>query len=330
MEKEQKRNTKAPGKSNRNGISLLELGVLFPDEKSAARWFEETYWPNRRCCGRCGSLNTREVKNRQPMPYWCKDCRKYFSVRTGTALESSRLPLRKWAFAVYIYVTCLKSVSSMKLSRDLKVTQKTAWFMLHRLREAWDGSGIEPLAGPVEADESYFGGLRSNMTKAKRESLTGRGTAGKTAVIGIRDRATNWIRAQVIQQTDAKTLQGFVAENTGPTAQVYTDDATAYQGLPRQHEVVKHSTGEYVRKMAHVNGIESFWATLKRAHKGTFHKLSPKHLNRYIREFSGKHNRRPLDTIDQMRSVIAGLIGQRLMYRELISDNGLDSAARSS
>ena len=152
MEKEQKRNIKAPGKSNRNGISLLELGALFPDEKSAARWFEETYWPNRRCCGRCGSLNTREVKNRQPMPYWCKDCRKYFSVRTGTALESSRLPLRKWAFAVYIYVTCLKSVSSMKLSRDLKVTQKTAWFMLHRLREAWDGSGIEPLAGPVEAD----------------------------------------------------------------------------------------------------------------------------------------------------------------------------------
>ena len=263
------------------------------------------------------------------MPYWCRDCRKYFSVRTGTALESSRLPLRKWAFAVYIYVTNLKSVSSMKLHRDLKVTQKTAWFMLHRLREAWDASGIKPFAGPVEADESYFGGRRGNMTKAKRESFTGRGAAGKTAVVGIRDRATNRVRAKVIQQTDTKTLQGFVTENTDSTAQIFTDDATAYQGLPRRHGVVKHSTGEYVKKMAHVNGIESFWATLKRAHKGTFHKLSPKHLDRYLREFSRKRNTRGLDTIDQMRSTVAGLIGRRLLYRELIADNGLDSTARS-
>ena len=309
---------------------MLELTELFPDETSAESWFEETYWPNGRCCGRCGSLNTRKVKNRRPMPYWCKDCRKYFSVRIGTALESSRLPLRKWAFAVYIYVTNLKSVSSMKLSRDLKVTQKTAWFMLHRLREAWDASGIEPFAGPVEVDETYFGGRRSNMTKAKRESLTGRGVVGKTAVVGIRDRVTNRVRAKVIQQTDAKTLQGFVAENTDPTSQVYTDDATAYQGLPRPHGTVKHSAGEYVKKMAHVNGIESFWATLKRAHKGTFHKLSPKHLDRYLREFNRKHNTRGLDTIDQMRLTVAGLIGCRLMYRELIANNGLDSAARSS
>ncbi len=307
---------------------MLELGELFPDEQSAVKWFEETYWPNGRCCGRCGSINTREVKNHRPMPYWCRDCRKYFSVRTGTALESSRLPLRKWAFAVYIYVTNLKSVSSMKLSRDLKITQKTAWFMLHRLREAWDASGLEPFAGPVEVDESYFGGIRRNMPKAKRESLTGRGVTGKTAVVGIKDRTTNQVRAKVVRQTDAETLQKFVVENTSPKAKVYTDEATAYEGLP-QHRAVKHSAGEYVKEMAHVNGIESFWATLKRAHKGTFHKLSPKHLDRYVQEFSGKHNRRPLDTINQMRSVIAGLIGNRLMYRDLISDNGLDSTARS-
>ena len=323
-----KKKTKAPGKADRTGISMLELTELFPDEQSAVRWFESTYWPNGRCCGRCGSINVREVKNHKPQPYWCRDCRKYFSVRTGTTLESSRLPLRKWAFAVYIYVTCLKSVSSMKLSRDLNITQKSAWFMLHRLREAWDASGIEPFSGPVEVDETYFGGLRRNMTKAKRESLTGRGVSGKTAVVGIRDRATNRVRARVIGNADTETLQGFVVENTDPKARVFTDEATAYEGLPR-HRAVKHSAGEYVKKMAHTNGIESFWAVLKRAHKGTFHKLSPKHLDRYVREFSGKHNRRPLDTIEQMRSVVAGLIGNRLMYRDLIADNGLDSTARS-
>ena len=307
---------------------MLELGELFPDEQSAVRWFEETFWPNGRCCGRCGSLNTREVKNHQPMPYWCRDCRKYFSVRTGTALESSRLPLRKWAFAVYIYVTCLKSVSSMKLSRDLKITQKTAWFMLHRLREAWDSSGIEPFEGPVEVDESYFGGRRSNMPKAKRESLTGRGVAGKTVVVGMKDRATNRVRAKVIGSADALTLKRFVLDNIDHGTKIYTDEATAYEGL-QGHRAVKHSAGEYVKEMAHTNGIESFWSMLKRAHKGTFHKLSPKHLNRYVQEFSGKHNTRRLDTIDQMRSVVSGLIGNRLMYRELISDNGLNSTARS-
>ena len=152
--------------------------------------------------------------------------------------------------------------------------------------------------------------------------------AGKTAVVGIRDRATNRVRAKVIGNADAETLQGFVVENTDPKARVFTDEATAYEGLPR-HRAVKHSAGEYVKRMAHINGIESFWSTLKRAHKGTFHKLSPKHLNRYVNEFTRKQNVRDKDTIEQMRSVVAGLIGNRLMYRDLISDNGLDSTARS-
>ena len=324
MLKERKKRRKA----NRTSISMMELGELFPDEKSAVQWFEETYWPNGRCCGRCGSINTREIKNQKPMPYWCRDCKRPFSVRTGTALESSRLPLRKWAFAVYIYVTNLKSVSSMKLSRDLNVTQKTAWFMLHRLREAWDASGLEPFAGPVEVDESYFGGRRRNMPKSKRESLTGRGVVGKTVVVGMKDRATNRVRAKVVRNTEASTLKRFVLDNIDCGTRIYTDEATAYEGL-QGHRAVKHSAGEYVKKMAHINGIESFWSMLKRAHKGTFHKLSPKHLNRYVQEFSGKHNTRTLDTIDQMRLTVAGLIGRRLLYNNLIADNGLDSMARS-
>ena len=263
------------------------------------------------------------------MPYWCKDCRSYFSVRTGTTLQNSRLPLRKWAFAVYIYVTNLKSVSSMKLHRDLKVTQKTAWFMLHRLREAWDASGIEPFAGPVEVDESYFGGRRRNMTKTKRGKLTGRGPTGKTAVVGLKDRPSNRVRAKVIKAADAETLRGFITENTAPSAKVYTDDSPAYSKLPFDHSSVKHSVGEYVRDMAHINGVESFWSMLKRAHKGTFHKLSPKHLNRYVQEFSSKHNIRDLDTLDQMRVTVAGLLGSNLLYRDLISDNGLESGSSS-
>ena len=128
---------KAPGKSHREGISIIELTEMFPDEASAIKWFEDTRWPDgERHCGHCGSTETKEVPSAKPMPYWCKACRSYFSVRTGSMLQSSRLPLRKWVFAVYLYVTCLKGVSSMKLHRDLKVTQKTAWFMLHRLRDA--------------------------------------------------------------------------------------------------------------------------------------------------------------------------------------------------
>ena len=131
---------------------------MFPDEASASTWFERTVWTDGRCCGHCGSIETSPVKNQKPMPYWCTDCRSYFSVRTGTALERSKVPLRKWAFAIYLEITSLKSVSSMKLHRDLGVTQSTAWFMLHRIREAWDGSNGPTFDGPVEVDETYFGG----------------------------------------------------------------------------------------------------------------------------------------------------------------------------
>lgn len=176
-----KTSTIAPGKSYREGISLLELATMFPDEQASIKWFENICWPEKRCCGHCGGTETREVPNAQPMPYWCKDCRGYFSVRTGTTLQNSRLPLRKWAFATYLYVTNLKGVSSMKLHRDVKVTQKTAWFMLHRLREAWKASGLEQLVGPLEVDETYVGGKRENMSKTRRKKLKGRGPNEMTA-----------------------------------------------------------------------------------------------------------------------------------------------------
>ena len=271
---------KAPGKSHREGISIIELTEMFPNEASAVRWWESVRWPNGRFCGHCGSTETKAVPNAKPMPYWCKGCKSYFSVRTGSTIENSRLPLRKWAFAIYLYVTCLKGVSSMKLHRDLNVTQKTAWFMLHRLRDAWSDSSAAPFSGPVEADETYIGGKRKNMPKAKRKTLEGRGAVGKAVVVGAKDRETNQVAARTVESTDGPTLKGFVGEHAAPGAKVFTDEASAYAGMPFEHESVNHGVGEYVRGMAHVNGMESFWSLLKRGYHGTYHHMSPKHLDR--------------------------------------------------
>ena len=311
---------KGPGRAYREGMTIVQLMDMFPTEEAATAWFESVLWPDgERHCGKCGSIRTREVPSAKPMPYWCTDCRGYFSVRTGTPLARSNVPMRKWVIAIYLCLTSLKSVSSMKLSRDIGVKQETAWFMLHRIREAWAVDDDEDFDGPVEVDETYFGGKRRNMPKAKRAAMTGRGAAGKTAVVGVKDRDTNEVRAEVVDATDSDTLKGFVREHVEPGATIYTDEAAAYKGMPEfTHEAVNHSVAEYVRGMAHTNGIESFWSMLKRAHKGTFHKMSPKHLQRYVSEFAGKHNIRESGTLVQMRDTVARLVGRNLLYRDLI------------
>ena len=306
-----------PGKSYRNGITLMQLNGMFPDEATAKQWFESLIWHDGRYCPRCQSKETQLASETSGLPYYCRGCQRPFSVRIGTVLERSHAPLRKWAFAIYLEMTSLKGISGMKLHRDIGVSYKTAWFMLHRIREAWREERSVLFSGSVEVDETYIGGRRRNMTAAKRQMLTGRGAVGKAAVVGIRDRETNQVRAAIVDSTDARTLQGFVHSNTDPAATVYTDEACAYEGVAVRHESVKHSIGEYVRHMAHVNGIESFWATLKRAHKGTFHRLSRKHLQRYINQFTGKHRVRSMDTIHQMETVVVHLVGKRLIYKEL-------------
>ena len=310
---------KGPGRAHREGVSLIELIELFPDEAAAKAWFESLIWANGRYCPRCGCTETREASATSGLPYYCPACKRAFSVRIGTALERSKVPLRKWAFAIYLEMTSLKGVSSMKLHRDLKVTQKTSWFMLHRIREVWGRQHGVLFAGPVEVDETYFGGREGNKHAHKKKRL-GRGGIGKAVIAGVKDRETNKVRAEVVEATDAKTLQSFVADHVAPRATVYTDEAAAYKGMPFKHESVRHGTGEYVRHMAHVNGMESFWATLKRAHKGVYHKLSEKHLDRYVRQFAGKHNAREAGTIRQMQDVVAGMVGKRLMYKGLVAD----------
>ena len=311
---------KAPGRYYREGISLLELARMFPDEDSARCWFEETMWPDgQRPCPHCGSVNTHEASHGN-MPYRCRDCRGYFSVKTGTAMGGSKVPLQKWVYAIYLDATSLKGVSSMKLHRDLGVTQKTAWFMQQRIRQAF--RAVVPdseMRGPVEVDETYVGGLERNKHASKR--LGKDHWSGKTAVVGARDRATGKIVAQVVGRTDKATLQGFVRGHTAENAKVYTDGSTAYDGLPNR-EAVYQSVGEYVRDQVHTNGVESFWSTLKRAHKGVFHRLSAKHLQRYVAEFAGRHNIRDWDTVDQMTHLAAAMVGNRLRYRDLIAPNG--------
>ena len=184
-------------------------------------------------CPRCGSIRTHEAKHPKSS-YRCTDCRSYFSVKTGTALEWSRISLRKWVFAIYLEVTSHKGVSLMKLHRDIKVTQKTAWFMLHRLREVWAKDKADNFSDSVEVDETYMGGKRRNMSNAKRKELadTCRRTVGKVAVVGTKGRASNHLAAKVVESTDKPTLQGFVVEHTPPGATVYSDEASAYEGLP--------------------------------------------------------------------------------------------------
>ncbi len=323
---------KAPGKAFREGISLVELFDLFPDDPTAERWFEAQRWgeagkPSH--CPLCGcSEKLRPVASRNPLPYWCGDCRRHFSVKTGSVMHRSKIGAQKWAVAIYLWSTSLKGVSSMKLHRDLGITQKSAYFMAQRLREAW-GDMPGNMAGPVEADEVYIGGKMRSMHYSRRKALKASGSDGKTAVLGIKDRASNKVSAKVIESADRDTLHGFLSEHVLPGAQVYTDEWRAYKGMPFEHDTVRHSAGEYYRDGVGTQGIESFWATIKRSHKGTYHKFSPKHLHRYLAEFVTRHNLRPLNTIDIMAETVRRMAGKRLTYADLIADNGLPSGARA-
>ena len=327
---------KAPGKSHRKGLTLLQVAGIFSTEEKAEKWIEKRRWPHGPHCPKCGSFNVQSGIKHKTMTHRCRDCctgtsKTMFTMKMGTVMERSRIPYRLWAIGIYLFMTNLKGISSMKLHRELGITQKSAWFMLHRLRKAAEsGSGV--FSGPVEVDEVYVGGKRKNMSNAKRKELADagatRGPAGKSVVVGVKDRNTNQVRAKVVESTDKPTLQGFVVKNSSPSATVYSDEAPAYENMEQPHETVKHSVSEYVRGQVHINGMESFWSMLKRGYVGIYHKFSPKHLDRYVTEFEGRHNARELDTERQMGALVGAMAGKRLTYEALIADNGLDSGAR--
>ena len=294
---------------------------MFPDDAAAEAWFTRLRWPTGEiACHHCGSFNVQVGCAHKSMPFRCRerDCGKRFSVRSGTVMQSSKLGYRVWAVATYMVLTNLKGIASMKLHRELEITQKAAWHLAHRLRAALTEDSPGRFAGPVEADETHVGGRAKNMHRKKRKELTGRGGADKVMVAGVKDRETKQIRATVVGP-DSPPLKTFVRSHIVPGAAVYTDEASAYRGLPN-HYWVTHGVGEYVDGRISVNGLESFWSMLKRGIMGVFHHVSGEHLNRYVGEFEGRHNFRDEDTIDQMELVARKSEGKQLRYADLVKD----------
>ncbi len=301
--------------------SLYDLFEQIPNEKAAARFFEQHRWPDGRCCPKCGSKNTMRVQNVKPMPFRCRTCRKHFSVRTETLMANSRLALRKWILAIYLMHTSRMGISSVEMAKKIGTTQKTAWSLGHRIRAAMV-SDDEMLSGIVEADETYIGGIETKKHRRKKLGI-GSGTSGKQPVMGMRQR-NGEIRAFLLDNELKKTLQDAVRANVASGSSLYTDALSSYQGmLEYRHAYVSHQKGEYVRGDVHTNSIESFWAVLKRGYRGVYHFMSFKHLGRYVSEFVYRFNVGVDNSLDTIGKLIPRMVGKCLTYAELKGEGGV-------
>jgi transposase-like protein len=295
-------------------FSLLDFFLEFPTEEKCVEYFEKLRWDNGVVCPFCGSKHISNCK--VPMPYRCKDCRKHFSVRVGMVLSESKLPLQKWLLAIYILTNSSKGISSIQLGKLLKCTQKTAWFLAHRIRETWTLNTLK-MGGTVEVDETYIGGLEKNKHAIKRLHQ-GSGVAGKTPVVGVICRETKQVSAKVLDYVAVETLTDFIDKNVKQGSNLYTDEHKGYKDLKKyNHAQVSHGTGEYVRDKVHSNSIESFWAIIKRGYKGVYHWWSDKYLQRYINEYTYRFNLRDMDIIDKMKVAIYNGFNTKLSYKEL-------------
>lgn len=296
-------------------MSLMELAERFPDDDSARAWFEEVRWGGVPYCPHCGSDKAKPTVHRS-MTHRCgeKGCRKRFSVKVGTPMQSSRLSYKKWAWAIYL-LSSEKAINAAELGRSLGIPHATAWRFAHKIREAWDLGELPGFTGEVEVDETYIGGKQRNMHAARRKQL-GSGTDGKFPVLGVMERDTGRVVAAPADSVNLLVLKRFVEGHTAEEALVYADDNPSYNGVRRRLETVAHSRGEYVRGDVSTNSIESFWALVKRAYH-THYWWSRRHLHRYINERCWRHNHRHLGTLDRMAEVVRCMAGKRLTYADL-------------
>lgn len=308
---------------SRSTISTFKLFEMFPDNETARKYLEDRLWPNGPVCPDCKS--GERITVRKEGFYRCNACGDFdFTIRTGTVLERSHIPLHKWVYAMYLLVTARKGISSMQLAKEIGVTQKSAWFMLSRLREACgDDSDLDQLRGTVEVDECFVGGIEAN--KHERKKLhAGRGGVGKVPVLGIRERGGRTF-AKVIRNRTIQEIQGEIFQRVEVGSTVFTDEHLAYSGMDGlffRHESVNHSAKEYVRGPVHTNGIESVWAVLKRGLHGVYHHASKKHLGRYVDEFSWRLNAGNVarHTLQRLDSFVDCIVGKRLTYKRLTAE----------
>jgi len=302
-------------------ISLPKLLGMFPTQESCIAWLEKVRWDGNPVCPHCGGTHKISRPASKPNTYWCGDCRKQFTATTGTIMHATKTPLQNWIVAIYSVMTARKGVSAMQLSKELGVQYRTAWYMLHRIREAC-ASGEFRLDNIVEMDEAYIGGKEANK-HASKKLRAGRGAVGKVPVMGARERGGRTV-ARPVDNADGKTAKAFAQAVVAAGATIHTDDSRIYNTLPYKREAVRHSVGEYVRGDVHTNGIEAVWAVLKRSIHGTWHHVSPKHLYRYVNEATMRLNTGnvKIDTIDRMETLARNMGGRRIRYRDLIADNG--------
>ena len=306
---------------SKSTISTFKLFELFPDNEAARLYLEARLWPNGTVCPDC--KGDRISKTKRVGFYHCNACNFDFTIRTGTIFERSKVPLNKWLYAMYLLVTARKGISSLQLAKEIGVTQKTAWFILGRLREACSApDSIDKLRGIVEIDEAFFGGKEGNKHESKK-LRAGRGPVGKVAVLGMRERGGR-TRAKV---TELRTLDAIHSEIHGAVeagSQLYTDAHLVFNdldGLFYRHEAVNHAAGEYARGPVSTNSIESVWAVLKRGIHGVYHHASPKHLSRYIDEFTFRLNEGNVKrhSLERLASFVDAIVGKRLTYARLIA-----------
>jgi transposase-like protein len=301
--------------------TLLEAIKHFADPDVTHNLMVSLRWPHGVHCPTCGRTDVRFISTRHIWECKEKHPRRQFSSKIGTIFEDSPLGLDKWFAAIWMVANCKNGISSYEMARDLGITQKSAWFMDHRIRLAMKAGSIMKMDGDVEADESFVGGLAKNMHEKKRKHI-GTGGAGKTAVLGILRRKNiksgSKVRAKAVPNIRAATLQTEIRDNVESGSRLYTDAWTSYRGLEGEytHEVIDHAV-EYVRDAVHTNGIENFWSLLKRTIKGTYVSVEPFHLGRYLDEQSFRFNEREDNDAGRFKSVLSSVSGRRLTYKEL-------------